>query len=248
MRTFCLASALSALRQWVCSACGRVRPLILSAGAIPQPESSAPPLQQRLLVLGSSVATGAGADKDNDGWAQLLEATIQPQGFMVWNCAVGGTTAGYWNKAIDYEQGLDHFGIILLSLSLGNEGLPYEHSDQRMKRVEQHYLRALHSTVIKLRQKSPGARLVLGGPYPNDNYGQAHLDVLHRVVATMQTWNEVDHVINFLQPCVHDGQGRWRTGSNRDPGHPNTQGHRQMFECLDISAITDTPIEPEAAP
>lgn len=92
----------------------------------------------------------------------------------------------------------------------------------------------------------PQARLVLGGPYPNGGYGSVHLQALHRVLSAMRTWQGVDHVIDFLQPAVHDGEGRWHPGASSDPGHPNDLGHQQMFECLDLQAILGPLKEPSA--
>ncbi|CAL1135968.1 unnamed protein product [Cladocopium goreaui] len=83
----------------------------------------------------------------------------------------------------------------------------------------------------------PTARLVIGGPYPNNAYSMEHLEVLKRVWDTMKTWDSVDHFIDFLQPVVHDGRGHWHPGAWEDDSHPNDLGHRSMYQCLDIDSI-----------
>eukprot|EP00927_Polykrikos_kofoidii_P071736 TRINITY_DN67968_c0_g1_i1.p1 TRINITY_DN67968_c0_g1~~TRINITY_DN67968_c0_g1_i1.p1 ORF type:complete len:231 (+),score=30.86 TRINITY_DN67968_c0_g1_i1:45-737(+) len=198
-------------------------------------------LPRTFLVIGSSVCTGAGADCDTRGWAGMLAAEAKTRDIEYLNEGVGGTTASCWNAMLARNlpsDVLDKFGVVILSLSLGNEGLPYVSSPQEMEMVKQHYVAELLKAVRTLRSRMrAGHRLVIGGPYPNSEYKQAHLAVLQSVLGEIQSWQEVDHVIDFLQSAVHDGRGRWHRGASADPGHPNNTGHGQMLECIDRSAV-----------
>merc|ERR1711974_298839 len=128
---------------------------------------------------------------------------------------------------------LHRYGLVIMSLSLGNEGLSWS-GPEEAEEVERHYTAGLRRIAKELRERMlPDACLVLGGPYPNDDYDEHHLAVLKRVWLAMQSWSEVDHTIDFLQAAVHDGAGRWHKGCSVDAGHPNDQGHRQMFECVE---------------
>jgi len=199
------------------------------------------PLPKHLLVIGSSVSTGSGADKpQQNGWSALMRKSICRNGFNYTNKGVGGTHVNFWNSALDRVSAdeLRQFGIVVMSLSLGNEGLPGCSSKEKIARVEKHYVSGLRSIVQKLRSKMlRGARLVLGGPYANDSYRDDHFMALQRVLTEIRSWEDVDYVIDFLQPRCHDGQGRWPDDCSVDPGHPNDSGHQRMFECVDLEEV-----------
>ena len=40
-------------------------------------------------------------------------------------------------------------------------------------------------------------------------------------------------VLDWLA-AVDDGQGAWKAGISFDPAHPNTIGHRLMYEAIDL--------------
>ncbi|CAJ1424627.1 unnamed protein product, partial [Effrenium voratum] len=199
------------------------------------------PGMPQLLVFGSSVCTGSGATCAEKGWAHMLAQEAAAQGFSYENRGVGGTTVGYWNMALssvpeELLQALKAADVVVLSLSLGNEGLAMAQPHEALA-LEKRYAAGLRDLTRRLRKLRPRARLVLGGPYPNNGYELHHLQVLERIREQMSSWEEVDHVIDFLQPCIHDGKGRWLPETWEDDGHPNDQGHRLMFECLDVNAV-----------
>jgi hypothetical protein len=47
----------------------------------------------------------------------------------------------------------------------------------------------------------------------------------------MRTWPDVAFVIDFLK-ATDDGSGHWQPGTFVDPGHPNNNGHRLMYEAI----------------
>lgn len=204
-------------------------------------QRTTPEAPRRIIILGSSVSTGEGASKPAiSGWPAHLSKAIKKQGFEYVNQGLGGTTVNYWQEAIESKDAshLAGFGIVLMSLSLGNEGLAQQQTTKAILKVEQHYLNGLLAIVRKLRAKMlPRARLVIGGPYPNNDYNKSHLTSLNRILAAIRSWEEVDHVLDFLLPACHDGHGHWHPGCSRDSGHPNDRGHKQMFACVQPAAI-----------
>eukprot|EP00930_Biecheleria_cincta_P029109 TRINITY_DN20262_c0_g1_i1.p1 TRINITY_DN20262_c0_g1~~TRINITY_DN20262_c0_g1_i1.p1 ORF type:complete len:239 (-),score=33.67 TRINITY_DN20262_c0_g1_i1:162-818(-) len=201
---------------------------------------------RQLLVLGSSVSTGAGASRPAElGWAAALAASAASHGFSYLNRGVGGTQVVYWNEVLDgiaadpvLDASLRSADVIVFSLALGNEGLANCRREERIRRVEHHYTQGLLRIAEKLRAIAKvGARIVLGGPYPNQDYNGQHLEALERILLAMRSWTCIDHVIDFLQPCVHDGKGCWHATSWVDAGHPNDLGHQQMFQCVDLAKV-----------
>jgi hypothetical protein len=192
-----------------------------------------------VLVLGSSVSTGEGATEQGLAWASLLQAALRPWGFEHWSRGKGGTHVEYWqDERVLLAETVSDFAVVLMSLSLGNEGMARQTSAAEIESVKRRYLDGLRVIARQLRQAMhPRARLVLGGPYPNGDYTLKHLRAVQEVLQELLTWPEVDHVIDFLKPCVHDGKGRWHRGAWRDAGHPNDTGHRQMFQCVELEAL-----------
>eukprot|EP00405_Crypthecodinium_cohnii_P031150 CAMPEP_0206508632 /NCGR_PEP_ID=MMETSP0324_2-20121206/58457_1 /ASSEMBLY_ACC=CAM_ASM_000836 /TAXON_ID=2866 /ORGANISM="Crypthecodinium cohnii, Strain Seligo" /LENGTH=220 /DNA_ID=CAMNT_0053999551 /DNA_START=319 /DNA_END=981 /DNA_ORIENTATION=+ len=202
--------------------------------------------QRKLLVIGSSVAWGKGSDVEfgpkypRKGWTQMLAKELETVGFEMDNQAIPGTTSKFWNRVAQRTNAsqLAPYEMVLLGLSLGNEGLALVSANVQMDTMRDDYLEALHSASKELRKKMPAkSKLVLGGPYPNGNYNERHLQVLEEVHMEMKTWKEVDYVIDFLQPVLHSGEGTWGKGLMMDPGHPNQLGHEAMFKCVDMPEL-----------
>jgi len=196
-------------------------------------------LPYRMLVFGSSVSVGSGSsDGTTRGWtAQLACASREQRGVECEIRGIPGTNSGNWlgwlqDGKIDRRH-LHRFSVIVLSLSLGNEGLSSYSSDAEVAACERRFVDNLRSATEALRDEMlPGAWLVLGGPYPNNRYEEAlHLPALRRTLQELRQWPHVDYVVDFLDSEVHDGRGHWSEGAWSDAGHPNDVGHSQMFRC-----------------
>merc|ERR1712216_283812 len=122
-------------------------------------------LPKRLLVIGSSVCTGSGASQPGKrGWTSRLRNAIKPYGVEYVNEGRSGTTVSCWlpqvSGSLDFAAKLHKFGVVILSLSLGNEGLPYASSLEEIAAIEQSYTEGLLKLVQRLRARMlPGARL-----------------------------------------------------------------------------------------
>ncbi len=77
-----------------------------------------------------------------------------------------------------------------------------------------------------------GARPILGGVYPNGDYSSEHHWLLKETHNRMLDWGVT--ILDWLA-ALDNGQGRWREGISFDPAHPNTIGHRLMYQAIDLS-------------
>lgn len=208
--------------------------------------TSAQPEQRSLLVFGSSVAEGYCAEACY-GWTSMMRDALESRGVQTRNCAQAGTNVEFWRTAFDKDGATNQiceFDIVVLALSLANEGLAGLSKQQEIDALADAYLEGYYSLVRTIRKNmvKPGARLIVGCPYPNDNYNEAHLTALERVRSAISSWTEVDYAIDFLASFVHAGAGRWCEGLAADPGHPNDEGHAQMFACVDLDKVLGTAI------
>eukprot|EP00927_Polykrikos_kofoidii_P061978 TRINITY_DN567_c0_g1_i1.p1 TRINITY_DN567_c0_g1~~TRINITY_DN567_c0_g1_i1.p1 ORF type:complete len:249 (-),score=39.56 TRINITY_DN567_c0_g1_i1:586-1272(-) len=196
-------------------------------------------LPRKLLILGSSVCRGCGADSSEQGWVSMLAQKWIGIEFV--NKGASGSNIVAWNQKLARgfpSDFLDEFGVVIFSIAMGNEGLPQMVSPEEIETLTARYLGEMRKFTQTLRSRMRvGSRLVLGSPYPNGGFHQKHLEAILRIRDEFRTWDEVDYVIDFLQPVVHDGCGRWHKGASADHGHPNNTGHAQMLECIDPAAV-----------
>ena len=182
---------------------------------------------RKVAVIGSSVAAGFCSHQER-GWAWRLAQALQPSGIDLVNVSEPGTnvriTIERFSRVVPPEQP----NIVVIALSLGNEGLASCTAAER-RSVQ----RGFEEGLLKLVRMTAelGAAAVLGGVYPNDDYSLEHYKVLRETQARMLSWGVP--VLNWL-PVLDDGRGRWKPGTSSDPGHPNTTGHRLMFETIDL--------------
>jgi len=214
--------------------------------AIPVPHTELPKavakedpsaVKTQLLVLGNSVAGGAGTSEPGQGWLDSLADICAPLSVEVHKTILDGSAVSTWQGWLcnATEESLQKHDVVLLCISPGDEGLA-SCSEQDVEEWMETFCEGLQLLVFMLRGKMrPDTRLVLGGPYPNNNYSEMHFRALGQGMATMASWEEVDSVVDFLQPCVHNGQGQWADGCAADAEHPNDAGHDAMCRCIDLS-------------
>eukprot|EP00928_Gymnodinium_smaydae_P093281 TRINITY_DN77381_c0_g1_i1.p1 TRINITY_DN77381_c0_g1~~TRINITY_DN77381_c0_g1_i1.p1 ORF type:complete len:125 (+),score=13.80 TRINITY_DN77381_c0_g1_i1:31-375(+) len=107
-----------------------------------------------------------------------------------------------------------------------------------MQEMELHLLDNYRAIARCLRSKMLlGSRLIFGGPCPGGRYTQLHASSLRRISEEMQGMREIDYVIDFLQPVVHNGVGGWMPGACDEDGKPTDVGHQQLFQCIDLVAV-----------
>lgn len=218
-------------------------------GELTAQELTAPGPRRTILVLGSSVAAGAAASVGR-GWASLLEAALLSQygpGYRLLHGAVGGFDTGacqLYAESIAIAPSPD---AVIIALGLANEGLPFSSDQRGADAVAERFLAGLRGVGDAVRERWGPVALVYGGVYP---FGRAEggprLDgsqrrALERVAETMARWDEP--VLPFLD-AAGEGESRcWRAHTAADVGHPNDDGHRHMFEAIDLRLFS-----PEAVP
>lgn len=112
-------------------------------------------------------------------------------------------------------------------MSLGNEGLAYCPPHER-RAVQRRFESGLQQLVKMTRDI--GAIPILGGVYPNGDYSLEHYWLIRDTHNRMLSWGVP--VLDWLA-AVDDGQGRWKAKTSFDPAHPNTVGHRLMYQQID---------------
>jgi Starch binding domain/GDSL-like Lipase/Acylhydrolase family/Putative papain-like cysteine peptidase (DUF1796) len=201
-------------------------------GYLQQPAAKTPVIKEsedlKIAVIGSSVAMGCSAWMLK-GWARRLEqALAQKYGHQLVNLSELGanvsTTIDRFPRVVAPEQP----DIVIIALSLGNEGLAYCPPHER-KAVQRRFERGLQQ-LVKM-TKELGAMPILGGLYPHDGYCQEHHSLLWDTHNRMLSWGVP--VLDWLA-ALDNGQGRWKPGISFDPAHPNTAGHRLMYAAIDL--------------
>lgn len=182
----------------------------------------------KIVVIGSSVAVGCNAWL-NQGWAwHLAQAVQQNYGHQLVNVSEVGanvsTTIDRFPLVVTPEQP----DVVIIALSLGNEGLAYCAPHER-RAVQRRFESGLKQLVKMTRELK--ARPILAGLYPNGDYLPEHDWLLRDTHQRMLRWGVP--VLDWFA-AVEDGQGRWQTGISFDPAHPNTIGHRRMYEAIDL--------------
>ncbi|OLP99486.1 hypothetical protein AK812_SmicGene17945 [Symbiodinium microadriaticum] len=119
--------------------------------------------------------------------------------------------------------------VVIIALSLGNEGLAHCPPGERraaQHRYEQGLLDLISMTLAL------DAMPILGGVYPNNDFNAETYSMLKETARTMSRWDVP--VLDWLG-SLDDGRGRWKEGLWFDHAHPNTEGQRRMFECIDLA-------------
>ena len=165
-----------------------------------------------ILVLGDSIAAGYGLDPD-EAFPALLQEKIEKQGlnFKVVNAGVSGDTTAGGLRRIGWllRQPVD---VLLLELG-GNDGLrgidPFETEKN------------LRGIVEKVRQKNPGAQVVIAGMQMPENMGKDYTEQFREVFPRVAKETRAT-----LIPFLLEGVGGKANLNQADRIHPTAEGHR----------------------
>jgi len=197
--------------------------------------------QKCVVVIGSSVAEGYNAWRKH-GWAwRLGEALREKYGYFLANVSQCGANTAVTKARFAEAVGPWKPDIVIIGLSLGNEGLA--HCSPGERRALQHIFETGMLDLLRM-VVAINAVPVLGGVYPNNDYCPETYEMLKETNRTMSSWGVP--VLDWLS-ALDDGRGRWKPGTWHDHAHPNTEGHRLMFEAVDLSLFDPAPAgdEPE---
>ncbi|NUN66104.1 lipase [Pseudanabaena biceps] len=183
----------------------------------------------KILVIGSSVAMGCSAWLLN-GWANQLGQSLQKiYGHQLVNRSQLGANVSITIERFTSIFAMEKPDIVIIALSLGNEGLANCRSHDRravQRRFESGLLQLIQMT------QDLGAIPIIGGLYPHGDYGSEHNWLLRDTHSRMLNW-EVP-ILNWLDQ-LDNGYGRWKSQVSFDVAHPNTLGHQLMYEAIDLN-------------
>ncbi|MBW4479429.1 MAG: lipase [Tolypothrix brevis GSE-NOS-MK-07-07A] len=182
----------------------------------------------KIVVIGSSVALGHKAWLLK-GWVWLLEQALQQKyGHQLVNVSEVGAnvsrTIARFASVVTPEQP----DVVIIALSLGNEGLAYCPPHER-RAIQRRFESGLQQLVKMTR--ALGARPILGGVYPNDDYSAEHYWLLKDTHNRML--NGGVPILDWFA-AVDNGHGHWKEGTSFDHAHPNTIGHSLMYQAIDL--------------
>ena len=189
----------------------------------------------KLVIFGSSVASGAGAE-DSHGWAYRLQRVLEKRNWTVVNKSVGGDTTTKLLARFNRDLLTEKPDAVIIALSLANEGLASSPTEAYAR-----YVRNLRKLVQLCRKH--GILPVISSCYPNNAYTQIHYDFIRRFNAELDTWPVAS--IDFLG-AVDAGDGHWQADCWKDGAHPNDRGHEEMFYSISPS-LFDSLIDPDCA-
>ncbi|MBD2177965.1 lipase [Pseudanabaena sp. FACHB-1998] len=182
----------------------------------------------KVLVLGSSVAMGCSSWLLK-GWASQLGKALQEKyGHQLVNKSQLGANVTSTIERFASVVAPEKPDIVIISLSLGNEGLA--HCRPHDRRAVQRRFESGLLQLIKMTQDL-GASPVLGGLYPHSDYTPEHNWLLRDTHSRMLNWGVP--ILDWLD-VLDNGYGRWKYQTSLDVAHPNTAGHRLMFEAIDL--------------
>jgi len=211
---------------------GTVPPYPYGYFPAPVAENPLPQSEQglKVVVIGSSVAMGCSAWMLR-GWAWQLGQTLHAHfGHQLVNRSELGanvsSTIARFSQVVAPEQP----DIVIIALSLGNEGLASSTSQQQRKAIQRRFENGLQQLIKMTREL--GALPILGGVYPNGDYTSDHYAILQETHQRMMSWDVP--VLDWLS-ALDDGRGRWKAGISFDAAHPNTKGHQLMVEAIALS-------------
>lgn len=194
------------------------------------PAAAAAGTSGTVAVFGSSVAKGyvVGGDLTNGSYtaayAGRLTELLEPQGWSVTNLSVPGNDTAAALARFDSDLVPVDPDIVLIGLSLGNEGL----AKSIRPEVEFNTFAAGMSNLIE-RCRSLGAVPAVTLVYPNSGYSQSDYELVRRMNLLMNS-REVPSV-NLLG-ALDDGAGQWVDGYRADALHPNIHGYEEFFYTI----------------
>ncbi len=191
---------------------------------LPQGEKSL-----KIVVIGSSVALGCSAWLLK-GWAGHLEEVLnQKYGHQIINVSELGANVSTTIDRFPLVVAPQQPDMVIISLSLGNEGLAYCPHHQR-KAVQRRFESGLQQ-LIKM-TKELGSIPILGGLYPHGDYKYEHNLLLKDTHNRMVNWDVP--MLDWLG-ALDDGMGKWKPGISFDFAHPNSFGHKLMYEAINLN-------------
>jgi lysophospholipase L1-like esterase len=201
---------------------------------------------RKIIILGSSVASGWVTSYQEkydfkNGYAYRLERYLADKGFIVINKSVPGDNTADVLARFDKDVLYENPDIVLIGLSLANEGLETGDPDS----VSLSFETGMKKIIERCEENN--IKPVLGLCYANNNFTPEQYSYLKKMNLKMNCWGYP--CINFLG-ALEDGNGHFPEGTTFDPNHPNNLGHEEFYLSIPpglFKAIEDGKQIPEKA-
>jgi acyl-CoA thioesterase-1 len=171
-----------------------------------------------ILVFGDSISAGYGLPRVEQGWAALLQAKLQEEGYgyQVVNASVSGETTAGGLARLPRALNVHHPAIVILELG-GNDGLralPVAQMRDNLSRMA-----GLAATA--------GAKVLLLGMRIPPNYGPEYTAEFARVYADLAR----DQKLPFV-PFLLNGIALNPDLMQADGIHPNQAGQPKLLDAV----------------
>ncbi len=202
----------------LCAACGNPNspPAETAKDSIqketPKPSSSI----KNIVFFGNSLTAGYGLDL-SEAYPALIQAKIDSLQlpYKVINAGLSGETTAGGNSRIDWilRQPV-HVFVLELGGNDGLRGIPLEETEKNLQKI-----------INKVKEKYPGAKLMLAGMRVPPNMGKQYGENFHKIFGNLAS----DNKIAFL-PFLLEGVGG-EPGLNQADGiHPTAEGQKIVAE------------------
>jgi len=182
----------------------------------------------KVVVFGSSVAWGQGAENDF-GWAARLAQSLEPRGWSLVNKSVPGDNTTKLLSRFQSAVLPEKPQAVILALSLANEGLVRQPDPGAIFFRYRENMRKL----VQLCRNN-GIVPIVTGVYPHGAYTPRQYEYAKNMNSELDSWDVA--TVDFMG-AVEDGSGHWAEGTFRDPGHPNDAGHEALFRAFPPSLL-----------
>ncbi|MCX6595117.1 MAG: GDSL-type esterase/lipase family protein [Acidobacteria bacterium] len=195
-----------------------------------EPDPSPAPVR-RLVITGSSTASGAGASRYATSWAGLLTTQLEKRGWEVINVSIGGENVAAILARFDRDVAVHSPGVVLLANSILNDGF----DGNPPATIAQRYLDNV--AIFAARVRALGAVPMVLGQNPNDYWDKPRYELLMQIYRELENRKLLFGDL-FSGLSKQDGTGNWVTPLRHQDGvHPNDLGHRLMFDALPHSML-----------
>lgn len=188
---------------------------LLPAGYAPCVAADAP---RRVVILGDSITTGYGLERDQ-AYPALLQRKADESGLAVEfvNAGVSGDTTAGGLRRIDWVLGR---GADVLVIALGgNDGLRGLQPDQTREN--------LLATIIRARERLPDLKIVLVGMQMPENLGPRYTEEFAAIFPAIARETGVGFI-----PFLLEGVGGVAELNQDDQIHPNAGGQQAIARHL----------------
>lgn len=179
---------------------------------------------KRIVIIGSSTASGVGASSESKSWPGLFAAKMATFGYNVINSAISGDSTGGNINRFFSDVAVYKPDFVILGQSINNSNI---HAD-----VAGGFNDYVNNTLVLIKLvEDIGAIPVIGAQQGNNNYTADSFKATKDAVATLERTGV--YMFDAIGTTAdEDSNGHWYAGLSDDGLHPNDAGHKLIFESI----------------